>query len=301
MIVEMGRHRQKKGKDISKLFLVVLAVVVVVEAVLVLYKRPDWLFMIKETAQGFFRSSELEQAEGIAVTEWTMEELLDTKTVIREDSLLLINKEHLIPSDFSDVVEEYKNSGVMMDPCIMSSYEALSAECRRKFDEQLYISSSYRTKEKQQEILETSAPNIAAEVGASEHQAGLALDVYFSGHAGRAILKCEAGQYLNQNCWRYGFIIRYPLWKSSKTSTAYEPWHIRYVGVPHAEIMYLEGLVLEEYMELLLEEEYYRYGDYLITRQEKEPFLLPESFESGIISKDNMGGYVITLKLGDVK
>ena len=57
-------------------------------------------------------------------------------------------------------------------------------------------------------------------------------------------------------------------------------------------------LVLEEYMELLSEADYYRYGDYLITRQEKEPFLLPQDFESGVISKDNTGGYLITLKLG---
>lgn len=294
----MGRHRQKKGRDISKWFLIVLAFIVAAEAVLVLYKRPDWLFMIKETAGSFFRSSDLEEVGELDVTEWTLEELLDTKTVTKEDSLLLINKEYRIQSDFSDAVAEYKSSGVMMAPCIMSSYEALSADCRQKFDNTLYVNSSYRTPEKQQEILETSSANIAAEVGASEHQAGLALDVYFSGYAGRAILKCEAGQYLYQNCWRYGFTIRYPLWKSSKTSTAFEPWHIRYVGVPHAEIMYLEGLVLEEYMELLSEAEYYCYGDYLITRQEKEPFLLPESFESGVVSADNMGGYVITLKLG---
>ena len=297
----MRRHRQKKSSDISKWLLIVLAFIVAAEVVLVLYKRPDWMFMIKETAGSFFRNSDLEEATELDVTEWTLEELLATKAVIQEDSLLLINKEYRIQSDFSDVVEEYKNSGVMMDPCIMPSYEALSAECKRKFNDALYVNSSYRTPEKQQEILETSAANIAAEVGASEHQAGLALDVYFSGYAGRAILKCEAGQYLYQNCWRYGFVIRYPLWKSSKTDTAFEPWHIRYVGVPHAEIMYLEGLVLEEYMELLLEAEYYRYGDYLITRQEKEPFLLPESFESGIISSDNMGGYVITLKLGEEK
>lgn len=297
----MGRRRQKKSRDISKWLLIMLVFIVAAEAVLVLYRRPDWQFVIKETAGSFLRRSDLEREEGLDVTEWTLEELLGTKVVVREDSLLLINKEYRIPSDFSDVAAEYKSSGVMMAPCIMSSYEALSAECKRQFGDTLYISSSYRTPEKQQEILETSAANIAAEVGASEHQTGLALDVYFSGYAGRAILKCEAGQYLYQNCWRYGFIIRYPLWKSSKTSTAFEPWHIRYVGVPHAEIMYLEGLVLEEYMELLSEAEFYRYGDYLITRQEKEPFLLPESFESGVVSADNMGGYVITLKLEEEK
>lgn len=297
----MGRRRQKKSRDISKWLLIMLVFIVAAEAVLVLYRRPDWQFVIKETAGSFLRRSDLEREEGLDVTEWTLEELLGTKVVVREDSLLLINKEYRIPSDFSDVAAEYKSSGVMMAPCIMSSYEALSAECKRQFGDTLYISSSYRTPEKQQEILETSTANIAAEVGASEHQTGLALDVYFSGYAGRAILKCEAGQYLYQNCWRYGFIIRYPLWKSSKTNTAFEPWHIRYVGVPHAEIMYLEGLVLEEYMELLSEAEFYRYGDYLITRQEKEPFLLPESFESGVVSADNMGGYVITLKLGEEK
>ena len=51
-------------------------------------------------------------------------------------------------------------------------------------------------------------------------------------------------------CWKYKrFIIRYPEGKEDITGTAYEPWHIRYVGKDAAEEIYSKGLTLEEYLQ----------------------------------------------------
>ena len=50
---------------------------------------------------------------------------------------------------------------------------------------------------------------------------------------------------------RYGFVERYRAEKQSITGIAAEPWHFRYVGVPHAQLMEELGLCLEEYLELL--------------------------------------------------
>jgi len=55
------------------------------------------------------------------------------------------------------------------------------------------------------------------------------------------------GIWLKENCWRFGFILRYPKEKEHITGYAYEPWHIRYVGVPLAYYLYTNDLTLEEY------------------------------------------------------
>ena len=54
-----------------------------------------------------------------------------------------------------------------------------------------------------------------------------------------------------QNCAKYGFIVRYPKGKESKTSQTFCPWHLRYVGNVHAAIIAEKGFCLEEYLEFL--------------------------------------------------
>lgn len=56
-------------------------------------------------------------------------------------------------------------------------------------------------------------------------------------------------QWLMANCYKYGFILRYPADKSDITEISYEPWHYRYVGVEAATEMYQKHLCLEEYLE----------------------------------------------------
>ena len=56
-----------------------------------------------------------------------------------------------------------------------------------------------------------------------------------------------AGQWLDKNCYKYGFIIRYPKGKESSTGYMYEPWHVRYIGVDLATKVTQSGLSLEEY------------------------------------------------------
>lgn len=55
-------------------------------------------------------------------------------------------------------------------------------------------------------------------------------------------------EWLAENTYKYGFIIRYPRDKEEITNTAYEPWHYRYVGLEHAKEMFEEKLCLEEYV-----------------------------------------------------
>ncbi|MBQ9149050.1 MAG: D-alanyl-D-alanine carboxypeptidase family protein [Oscillospiraceae bacterium] len=87
--------------------------------------------------------------------------------------------------------------------------------------------------------------------GHSEHHLGLALDIldryYPESYSGEN--NCMV--WLNEHCWEYGFIIRYPNEKTNITGIMFEPWHYRYVGVELAMEMRDSGLCLEEYLDQL--------------------------------------------------
>lgn len=157
----------------------------------------------------------------------------------------------------------------------------------------LFVMSHYRNEQEQKYLYEEDN-NTAALPGASEHQTGLALDVYVKGYAGSGFLKSEAGQYVNKNSWKYGFIIRYPLFKKHITGIRFEPWHIRFVGLPHSEIIYKEGLTLEEYISSLGVGNFYKYKNYYISRQEGDKLLIPYHLKEVMLSPDNTGCYIIT-------
>ena len=75
----------------------------------------------------------------------------------------------------------------------------------------------------------------------------------------------------------------------------YEPWHLRYVGEPHAQIIYRTKIVLEEYASLYEDGEFYLFENYVISHQacEDGAFTFPLEAENIVISSDNMGGYFI--------
>ena len=89
--------------------------------------------------------------------------------------------------------------------------------------------------------------------GCSEHQTGLAIDLGLRGP--EVDFLCPDFPYtgpcgdFRRLAADYGFVERYPAGKEPITGIAHEPWHFRYVGVPHAERMAAMGLVLEEYWE----------------------------------------------------
>lgn len=115
--------------------------------------------------------------------------------------------------------------------------------------------------------------------------------------AGQGFLKSKAGQFVNSESWKYGFIIRYPSYGKSSTGIKFEPWHIRYVGKPHAAIIYNDRLTLEKYIDSLKKGEWYAADGYLISRQELgEKVNMPKSYSSAVISPDNTGCYIITVR-----
>ena len=120
----------------------------------------------------------------------------------------------------------------------------------------LIIYGSYRTKDFQQQLYDNftasqsddEAP-IVAMPGFSEHETGYAFD--FSEIINYDYQGTGDFEWLNTNCYKYGFIIRYAEDKENITEYRYEPWHFRYVGIPHATFMTRNNICFEEYINLL--------------------------------------------------
>ena len=90
--------------------------------------------------------------------------------------------------------------------------------------------------------------------GASEHQIGLALDIFCDTYKylDEGFGETEAGIWLAAHCHEYGFTLRYPAEKEYITSIEYEPWHFRYVGREAAAVMQEEDICLEEFWDKYL-------------------------------------------------
>jgi len=289
----------KKIKNRKSVIILLLFLLVFAGALVFITLKPDTVFLIKQRITQSFDKAEVKAVSygNDELTQITYSEIERDSNFIIDNSLMLINQENTLSDSFSPNIGEYKDSGVIMDKGLFKAYEKMANEIIEKFDDKLYIMSAYRDSSEQEDISqEKKGEGTAMPEGASEHQAGLALDVYVKGFAGLGFLKSEVGQYVNEKCWEYGFIIRYPSGKTNITKVEFEPWHLRYVGFPHSEIIYRNNITFEEYIESLELGEFYYYEDYIITRQSSEGYLLPKEYKSAVISPDNMGNYIITLK-----
>lgn len=173
-------------------------------------------------------------------------------SVVKDELLTLVNFENTIPKDWKvDLVQ--LNNGQSVDRRI---YDDLIAMLQSAKSEGLnpLICSSYRTNEKQEQLYQNKVSEYlsqgyskveasdkaafwVARPGTSEHQLGLAVDIVSTKNQrlDRSQENTVEQQWLIQNSWKYGFVLRYPTNKNSITGVGYEPWHYRYVGKEHAK------------------------------------------------------------------
>ncbi len=271
-----------------------LTVVCMLSVLFFFYIRADLWFYLEETLRpkGEPRLTETVIDEGVL---YSFDELATLENVDCNNTLMLVNRENPLPVDYEADIVEY--NGARMHPHMVDAYIALRDRVQERTHVRIYVASDYRTREEQAEILLESEEGTAAPLGCSEHEAGLALDVYAPYFAGMEFLRSPAGRDVNRICKEHGFIIRYPRNKESVTSIAYEPWHLRYVGLPHATVMTDADLTLEEYVAYLTPEIWFQCEEYLILRTEKDSVLLPYGWESCEFSPDNTGYRIITVKM----
>lgn len=158
------------------------------------------------------------------------------------DGVLVANKTYALPEGY--------NPGALLPECEKAFNEMKAAAAKE--DLNLWNASGFRSYELQQSLYnrycdrdgKEAADRYSARPGHSEHQSGLALDL---NEISSSFANTDEGKWVEENCHKYGFILRYPREKEAQTGYMYEPWHIRYVGVSVAERIYNSGLCLEEY------------------------------------------------------
>jgi D-alanyl-D-alanine carboxypeptidase len=179
---------------------------------------------------------------------------------------VFVNKEYSIPKNYKPtdlVTPNVIFNLITYDERTLMRKEAADAleklfAAAKKDDVILYGISGYRSYQRQYHIFTSNIVKkgkvhtlkYSAVPGTSEHQTGLAIDVSSKSLAFKlssGFSSSPEGLWLAENAHRYGYIIRYPEDKADITGYAYEPWHIRYVGIGLANYLYINQLTLDEY------------------------------------------------------
>jgi len=174
---------------------------------------------------------------------------------------MLVNKFNYLPEGYDDNLDisKIKNWYAYGDCQILTEVydEYISMYNAAKEDGmELIINSGFRTNDEQKELYKDMdksrgreyADKYAARPGFSEHETGLALDIFTPDYATTTTFEnSEEYKWLLNNSYKYGFILRYPKDKEYLTGYAYESWHYRYVGRDLAKKVYDSGLTYDEY------------------------------------------------------
>ena len=235
-----------------------------------------------------------------------------TKEQIYKGDLLLVNRDYPVKKDSirSDIINVNHNSELVRGYVIFDRNLRLSKDVVKKFlnvvdaagkesVNHFLISSGYRDFQEQKQLYEKMGSDYALPAGYSEHNLGLSLDI---GSTQKKMEKAPEGKWIEENVWKHGFVLRYPKNKSNITGIQYEPWHIRYVGLPHSAIMQKKNFTLEEYLEFLKEEKEvstevegkkYTVSYYKVSENTKVNVPANKQYE---ISGNNMDGVIVTVQ-----
>lgn len=177
--------------------------------------------------------------------------------------LVVVNAKRAAKEDYKPVLTEIFDTGYYMEEGVTPYYEEMYTAAK-KDGITLTPYSAYRSYERQKnnyinltrqymsqyKLSEEDAAKKAATVilppGTSEHNLGLAMDIC---NTRDDFANTKEYEWLMENAYKYGFILRYTADKQDITGIVPEPWHWRFVGVEYAEDIRNSGLCLEEYLD----------------------------------------------------
>ncbi len=174
-------------------------------------------------------------------------------------NLILVNKynyltEDYIPENLEPIDIAYARSGMQLVREAKEAFETLSEDAKKE-GMNIIAMSSYRSYDYQVNLYNNyvatdgkeAADTYSARAGYSEHQTGLAVDVYNKVLPYTSFEETEEFNWMQENAYKYGFILRFPKDKVNITGYQYESWHYRYVGKEAAKYIHNHDLTLEEY------------------------------------------------------
>lgn len=186
-----------------------------------------------------------------------------------KDALILVNYSNAIPDNYNPNLRYTESSkeqvsNVLYNDLVLMLKDAKNAGFT------YWIASAYRDIQIQQGLIdehidtytsegmsmkeaEDKTYEILEKASYSEHHTGLAIDFLSSDNLDmdESQEQSQGNQWMRDNCYKYGFILRYPRGKQDITHISYEPWHFRYVGIEASTFMYENNLTLEEFYEYL--------------------------------------------------
>lgn len=182
-------------------------------------------------------------------------------------NLVLVNKwnemeEGYEPPELTEVAEDMFVDSRIAEPLKQMLSDA-DAEGLDPF-----ICSAYRSIERQENLFDTGmkqrlnsglgyydaflkTASVIAVPGTSEHALGLAVDIISVSNTNLDETQetTKEFKWFEENCYKYGFILRYPNGTTDITGIIYEPWHYRYVGEEIAQEIHNLGITFEEYIQ----------------------------------------------------
>lgn len=210
--------------------------------------------------------SDIAKAREMIATKWygdtAIKEVDSEKGVT--DFMILVNKTNTVSKDYVPndlVVPKIRFNGDVANKYVVSevatALEDMFTDAKKENIVLLGV-SGYRSYAYQDNLYKNKvktkgkayANKYVALAGASEHQLGLAMDLVSTEYTtlDKGFANTKAYKWLGENMQDYGFILRYPEGKEDITGYAFEPWHIRYVGIEAAKDIKAKGVTLEEYL-----------------------------------------------------
>ena len=318
---------RRRGVYISPLY-VVLALVLAAAAIFLFFRQPEE--DAPNEPQGVQtnqpvrseepRPSKMSTASGVPCTLTELgEEAVHTGELILVNNQILFRfpREQELVSIYQEKSGSYyvRDMEVLLSPAAMGPLNALLDDfLEQGGSKSVNVVAGHRTEEFQQHLFDQSAERsgldhakkYVAQPGGSEHHTGLVVDLSILHSDGTSGDYDGTGEYawINENCHRYGWVVRYETGKEELTGIWDEPWHFRYVGVPHATAMAAAGLCLEEYIDELrrypFEGEHLTVdcadGTYEIWYCQGTEAYLPDSGDYQV-SGNNVDGFVVTYKV----
>lgn len=252
---------------------------------------------------------------------------------LHKGELILVNKQYPCYTDGEEAVSmmELKTDSYMVTDYNVSLNGSIIEDFNSWLDDfaeiygesEVMVACGYRSSENQQELFDNEVDEVGEEEaekwvarpGYSEHQTGYVIDFTLYNDSEQNSIKYDGTdiyEWINKNCYKYGFILRYPEGKEDITGYSYEPWHFRYTGNAAAYYISENGLTLEEYIDLVKqysienplfidaggEKKWYVY--YVPANEEGETEVTVPKNSRYQISGDNFSGFIVTADV-DIK
>lgn len=291
-------------------------------------KKRRWLLWLLVTAAAVMTALSLWRMAGIlrehvlAERGYVLAEVSEAE--LQQGLLVLVNQENAWEGTAEGFVQVFanktgsysvKDKTVYVHAAMMQALnDMMDAFLAENGSSLLIVTSGYRDEVLQKSLYDASASangrahadRFVAPAGHSEHHTGLAVDLGLYDTASGIYDDFDGtGDYVwfADNAADYGFILRYTAEKETLTGYADEPWHYRYVGLPHAAYIADKDLCLEEYIALVQEHPYD--GEHLYIKHDGQRWevyycdagevYVPEGGEY-TLSADNTGGCIVTIK-----